>query len=1582
MLEEQHLSHRARVVDQMSAGTTTQQMIDVVTPAAGESVTEGTILEWLVKVGDAVSAGETIVEISTDKIDVELPSPASGTIAEILVAPGEVVGVGQVIARIATADAAQGGPAASPARSEGPAPDAAPQGGAATGATGQSRPPETEQSNGAPQRSDGVTEPISGATGASGGTQAPATAAEGRSGSLEDGGLQSLVDVLTPAAGESVTEGTILEWNVKVGDVVSAGETIVEISTDKIDVELPSPASGTIAEILVAPGEVVGVGQVIARIAASAPEPAAQQAPASLRAPASPQLRGPSQASGAPPAPASPHTPASPQAPTGPAPQAFTEADARRISPVAARVAAEQGVDTSTLSGSGRAGRILKEDVLAATEASQDGDAQPSRTSGAQVTRSGAQIAPSIVQATPDGEARAIPGSAVAPGARATPIRGSAAMLAKYMELSRTVPTATSFRTLTVTLLDARRRELKAAGRRVSFTHLIAYALVEAAAKMPVMTEHFAEIDGQPHRISDGAVNLGLAVDVERRDGTRTLMVPVIRDAAALNFSEFLEAYDALVEKARTNTLLADDLAGANISLTNPGGLGTVASVPRLMAGQGTIVATGSIGYPPGLEHVGAGIGAEKVMTITSTYDHRVIQGAESGRFLAVIEDLLHGGEHFYETVFASLEVPLAPAPAPPVANLQTAPSAPAVAHLGAEAQPMPDERLLQAVHAASTLLARVRSHGHLAAHLDPLGREPEGDPQLDPESQGLTPDLMAQIPTRILHTYAQGETFAEALPHLREIYCGTIAYEVEHIASHRQRSWLREKIESGAFRGPLTTEQSVALLKRLIEVDALERFMHKAYLGQHQFSIEGLDMTVPMLDQLIQLAASDGAREVVIGMAHRGRLNVLAHNLGRPYDTIFAEFEGASTLEAVTTIPQGGTGDVKYHHGEHGSYRLPGGGTISVNLESNPSHLEYVSPVVEGATRASQTTRTGPHALQDTNAAMPIVIHGDASFPGQGVVAETLNLQALDGYKVGGTIHLIMNNQIGFTTDPDDARSTRWASDLAKGFDVPIIHVNADDVEACISAVRLAFAFRQEFGHDVLIDLIGYRRFGHNESDEPAYTQPELYAQIKAKRRVAEIWADQLTSGGLASQQEVDEIGQSVWDNLTALHQRLKAKIAAASEHGSVAQGTGEYQLDRTPSPDVATSVPIEQLRKLGEDLLRVPDGFTVHRKLVRQLERRREALEPADAERSAQAAEARLDWAHAEALAFASLLAQGTPIRLTGQDTERGTFSQRHMVLHDERTGQTVCPMQNLPDARAPFELHNSPLSELACLGFEYGYSQEAADTLVLWEAQFGDFVNSAQVIVDQFIASGLAKWGQTSRLTLLLPHGYEGSGPEHSSARLERFLALAAEGNLRVANLTTPAQYFHLLRRQAMIAKQRPLIVMTPKSLLRLPQATSALQDLSGESCFQPVLAEPGVEPQRVRRLVLCTGKVYYDLAGHASRKDTSELAIGRVELLYPFPEQQLLQLIDSYPNLTEIVWVQEEPRNMGARAHMFPRLMQIMPPGMRLGYIGRPERASPGEGYPAAHVVEQNRIMHTALDLAIPISQYPRKTPGER
>jgi 2-oxoglutarate dehydrogenase E1 component len=707
--------------------------------------------------------------------------------------------------------------------------------------------------------------------------------------------------------------------------------------------------------------------------------------------------------------------------------------------------------------------------------------------------------------------------------------------------------------------------------------------------------------------------------------------------------------------------------------------------------------------------------------------------------------------------------------------------------------------------------------------------------------------------------------------------------------------------------------------------------------------------MVVPMLDETLELASAAGAREVVIGMAHRGRLNVLAHTVGRSYQATLAEFEGESNLEVDTAMPEGGTGDVKYHHGASGTRKTSTGKGVRVTLSPNPSHLEFVDPVVEGRARADQSSRDSRELKHDPTLVLPVLLHGDAAFPGQGVVAETLNLQGLEGYTTGGTLHIITNNQLGFTTDPLESRSTRYASDLAKGFDIPIIHVNADDVEACIAAVRLSLAYREKFGRDALIDLIGYRRFGHNEQDEPAYTQPQMYEVIKKHPPVRKLYADKLVERGLVTQEEVDAVAAEVQQQIAAAHEDLKAALADDDDD------TGERELDRSASPEPKTTVSADGLRHLNEQLLRVPEGFNMHRKLKPFAERRRAGLE-----------EGKIDWAHAEALAWASLLYQEVPIRLTGQDTERGTFSQRHLVFHDAQTGDRFAPIQNLPKSDVPFELHNSPLSETAALGFEYGYSAQAPEALVIWEAQFGDFVNGAQVIVDQFITSALAKWGQTTRLTLLLPHGYEGAGPEHSSGRLERFMQLGAEGNIRVANCTTPAQYFHLLRRQALIHKRRPLVVMTPKSLLRLPAAVSALEDLTAGH-FQPVLDDPTLTGSRedVTRLVLCSGKVFYDIVGHEARAGCGHVAVGRVELLYPFAENELRALMASYPNLECVVWAQEEPKNMGARATMESRLGWILPDRVRYEYVGRQFRASPGEGYSAAHRAEQSRIVRAAL-----------------
>ncbi len=1189
--------------------------------------------------------------------------------------------------------------------------------------------------------------------------------------------------------------------------------------------------------------------------------------------------------------------------------------------PVAARMAAEHGIDLGAVGGSGPRGRVTKQDVEAAIS----------------------------------GNGGAAPAAAAEPaGASTEPIRGPAATLARFMDESRSIPTATSFRTLAVDALAGRRGQLKAAGKKLSFTHLIAWAIVRATDDMPVMAHSFTEVEGKPHRVTPESVSLGLAVDAERKDGTRSLVVPVIRHASTLDFAAFVSAYDEAVAGARDNKLAPDAYSGAQITLTNPGGIGTVASVPRLMPGQGTIVATGAIGYPAGLAQAEPErlreLGVAKVMTMTSTYDHRVIQGAESGAFLKRIDELLQGQDGFYETVFAALGVESDRVAGEDGGGRVTA-ADPVPATTAPAAMAAPDEALLQAVQAATSVVKAHRMHGHLAARLDPLGSEPRGDPALDPATVSLSPELMARIPASVLRVAVPGATFAEALPNLEATYCGTIAYEIEHISGHNRRVWLRKAIESGEHRQPMSAEEKRRLLGRLSQVEALEGYLHKAFLGKKQFSIEGLDALVPMLDETIELSARAGAREVVLGMAHRGRLNVLAHTVSRPYESILVEFEGEQTLSADTAAPEGGTGDVKYHYGASGTYRTLEGKGVTVTLSPNPSHLEYVNPVIEGRARADQTSRKGREVSHDPSVVVPVLIHGDAAFPGQGVVAETLNLQALPGYSTGGTVHIIANNQLGFTTDPPDARSTRYASDLAKGYDVPIIHVNADDVEACVHAVRLAVSFRNEFHRDALIDLIGYRRFGHNETDEPAYTQPAMYGLIKDHPPVRSLYAERLAEESVVASEDADTLAKEALDAVSKAHQELKESIAGPPP-------TGQHEIDVTMSREPKTTLPEDLLRSLNEQIVKVPDGFSVHRKLKPFLEKRREAA----------GADGRVDWAHAESLAFASLLALGVPIRLTGQDTERGTFSQRHLVLHDAESGERWCPLQNLHSAVSPLELHNSPLSEQGCLGFEYGYSVQDPDALVLWEAQFGDFVNSAQVILDQFMVSGLAKWGQTSRLTLLLPHGYEGSGPEHSSGRVERFLQACAEGNIRVANCTTPAQYFHLLRRQAMVSKPRPLVLMTPKSLLRLPAATSTMDELANGG-FSRVIdddALPG-EREAVTKLVLCSGKVFYDIAGHEERPAADHIAVARVEMLYPFPGEQLTELMSSYPNLERLVWVQEEPRNMGARAFMRRRMAAILPEHLHYYYVGRQLRAAQSEGYTAAHRKEQARIVRVALDL---------------
>ena len=1128
----------------------------------------------------------------------------------------------------------------------------------------------------------------------------------------------------------------------------------------------------------------------------------------------------------------------------------------------------------------------------------------------------------------------------VAPGTL-RPLTGPALRLARNMEASLEVPTATSFREIdTSRLWEARgalNTALAARNLKLSFTHVIGWAIVQAARTFPNMYHAVVEAEGVPHRLDPGAVNLGLAVDVERKDGTRGLLVPIIRRADTLTFAQFHGEYERLVTGARDGKLGADAYAGGTITLTNPGTIGTVASVPRLMKGQGSIIATGAIRTVAGI----------KLMTVSSTYDHRIIQGAESGSFLRLVDQLLQGEDEFYEVIAESLGTSKE-ALRGERGEVRSSVGTSSLSPLPADSVPT---NLLSHVAAAMSLVRAYRTHGHLAARLDPLGTEPTGDPALDPVPLGLNRETMAAIPADVLRVYVPGRTLAEVLPILRETYCGTIAYEIEHIANHEERVWLRRVIESGEHRRALSPDEKRRLLEWLTRVDTLERFLHRAYLGHKRFGIEGVDALVPMVLTALEVAAVQGAREVVMGACHRGRLNLLTHVLGLPYETLLAEFEGGREVEETLT-PKGGTGDVKYHHGAVGTFTSADGAKIPVTLMPNPSHLEAVDPVADGRTRAAQTSRNQATARHDPASALSILIHGDAAFAAQGVVAETFNLARLDGYSTGGTLHVILNNQVGFTTDPKEARSTDYASDLAKGFDIPIVHVNADDPEACLAAVRLAMMYRQKFWGDFVIDLVGYRRHGHNEGDEPRFTQPLMYQRIDAHPPVQDLYADQVVKQGVITAEEAARLADEHYQELTGIQEQLRGELSGVG-HG---EEPDRISTSWVPPVEPETAVSETLIRELNGQLLEVPAGFTVNPKLKRQLDRRLHALDGSAA----------IDWGHAEQLAFASLLTEGVPLRLSGQDSVRGTFSQRHLTLHDANTGAHYTPMQNLPAARAACEVYNSPLSEYAVLGFEYGYSVAAHDTLVMWEAQFGDFSNGAQVIIDQFIIAGLSKWGQTSRLVLLLPHGYEGQGPEHSSARLERFLALGAEGNIRVANCSTPAQYFHLLRRQAKHPEIRPLVLMTPKSLLRLPQAASSLADLT-TGRFLSVLDDPTrtANREQVTRLAFCSGKVFYDVRASPKRASATHVAVARIELLYPFPLGEVVDLLRAYPSLREVVWLQEEPSNLGARKWVVPQLERAVPSGVTVRYVSRPERSSPAEGYPAAHQAEQERLITETL-----------------
>ncbi|HET8770684.1 MAG TPA: 2-oxoglutarate dehydrogenase E1 component [Gemmatimonadaceae bacterium] len=856
---------------------------------------------------------------------------------------------------------------------------------------------------------------------------------------------------------------------------------------------------------------------------------------------------------------------------------------------------------------------------------------------------------------------------------------------------------------------------------------------------------------------------------------------------------------------------------------------------------------------------------------------------------------------------------------------------APAAAPSGQPA----DADFARKVAGAARYTSAIRSYGHMAVQLDPLGTAPPGAPELTPEFHGIVESDLDGISGASLGFPHLG-TARDVAERLRKRYCTTLAVEVGHLGSEEERLWFRRLFTEEKLTRPLTLDERKAMLRRLTEVDGFERFLGRAFVGYKRFSIEGTDALVPMLDAAIDAAAASGARHVAISMAHRGRISVLAHVMGKPKSLIFGEFQGRHGHLADAS-----TGDVKYHLGFEGSRRTPSG-EVELSLVPNPSHLEVVNPVLQGKVRALQRDENDPRR-RDERAVVPICVHGDAAFPGEGVVAETLNLSRLRAFRVGGTLHIIANNQVGFTTDPTDARSTRYASDVAKGFEMPIIHVNADDAEACIIAIRIAMAYRAEFGKDFLVDLVGYRRWGHNEGDEPTYTQPVLYERVKAHPTPRQVWGARLVREGVLADADVDAVDKEI----AAAYQAEFDKSKAESDPPHEPPAT-----EAVPA-SADTAVDARRLTEFNEALLSYPSDFHPHPRLAKQLERRREAIGP----------DGGIDWGHAETLAFASILADGTNIRFSGQDVERGTFSHRHAVLSDVDNGKKYAPLANLPGVGSSFEIYNSSLSETAVLGFEYGFSVAAPDALTLWEAQFGDFANVAQPVIDQFITADRAKWAQDSGVVLLLPHGYEGQGPEHSSARLERFLQMCAEGNLRVAYPSSPAQYFHILRRQVKLTNRRPLVLMQPKSLLRLAQATSKLEDLA-QGGFRPVIDDPQGEQKRegVKRLVFCTGKIYYDLL---AKGVPESVAVVRIEELYPWPHEEVARIVDEYPEIDEVAWVQEEPKNMGAWSFVAPRLRVSTGNALVIRYYGRPERSSPAEGYPSAHAEEQSRIVTEVL-----------------
>ncbi|MCY4172275.1 MAG: multifunctional oxoglutarate decarboxylase/oxoglutarate dehydrogenase thiamine pyrophosphate-binding subunit/dihydrolipoyllysine-residue succinyltransferase subunit [Bacteroidetes bacterium] len=1133
-------------------------------------------------------------------------------------------------------------------------------------------------------------------------------------------------------------------------------------------------------------------------------------------------------------------------------------------------------------------------------------------------------------------------------------IRGPGAAIVENMEASLQIPTATSVRTLPVKLLSENRTLLNQFQRgigavKVSYTHIIAYVIVQALKAFPTMYSTFTREDDKPKHVQPTRVNFGLAIDLERR-GRRSLVVPNIKGADQLNFAQFLGAYNELIRRSRNNELTVEDFHGTNVTLTNPGMIGTSLSVPRLMPYQGVIVGIGSIGYPPEYQSISASnaskVGLSQVMTMTSTYDHRVIQGAESGAFLAHIAKLLQGDEDFYIQLFDDLHVPYPPFVLRPDSTPR----------LGHAKESETDMNFVEKQAQVMILIRVFRVLGHLQADINPLQNNWTYHPELDPAKYGLTVwDLDREFVTGGLG----GKDILplrDILTILRETYTRRIGVSYMHISSLIEKRWLQEKIEPLRNSEELTVEDQQRILFKLNKAEAFERFLHTRFIGHKRFSLEGGESIVPMLDVIVSDAAEQGAQEIFIGMAHRGRLNILANIIGKSYESIFSEFEGNLNPDTIY-----GSGDVKYHLGSNGVYETLSGAKIKLKLASNPSHLESVSPIVEGMVRAKQdmlqnSTDPDSPALEVIDSVIPILIHGDAAFAGQGVVAETLNCSQLRGYHTGGTIHLVINNQIGFTTGPSEARSSTYATDVARMIEAPIFHVNGDDPEACVGVARLALDYRQVFNKDVVVDMLCYRQHGHNEGDEPTYTNPVLYHKIKKKRSPRKLYTESLLNRGAMTPDEAETMLDDFRGQLQEAFERtsnLKEKDASRIlEHF--------HNRSYESPPPVDTSVSQEKLTAVLDSLLKTPKNFNPHPKLMRQFERRNQKFLD----------RGEIDWAFAEALAFGTLLQEGTSIRLSGQDSRRATFSQRHAVIYDQDTNEEYISLNHITENQAKLHIYDSLLSEYAVAAFEYGYSVENSNALVIWEAQFGDFANGAQIVFDQFLSSAEEKWGQTSSLVALLPHGYEGQGPEHSSARLERFLQLCAEGNMVVCNLSTSANYFHVLRQQVIQETKKPLVLMTPKSLLRHPMAVSSPDELINGG-FLPVISADK-DPEKVKRIVICCGKIYYDLLveleKHSDKNET--VALVRLEQYYPWPQSLLHRELEQYNNDVEICWAQEEPANMGAWTYARPLLKSTLRSAgfgqdPYIQYAGRHPSASPATGSSMVHQLEQDEVVTSAL-----------------